>query len=314
MKTLALPLALLTTTLALSPPVQAAGSLTRTFVSSAGSDSNPCTVTQPCATFAAAYNAVASEGIVAALDPGKYGPLTITGPVTIDGNGWAAITAPTNNVQGIGIAINAGPNDNVILRGLLVDGAGQPNTWGINFTSGALLAVIDCVVRNMTITGLNFGSSASTLQTLSVSDSYIISSITGISVAANSSGNVTASIDRTVMINNDQGGLVVSAAYGGGAATAAVTDSVSVGNQSGFAVETIAPSTATLTVTRSQAIGNETGWLANGTNATMFVAQSSVTGGTYAFQASSSAVINSYGDNYITNAAHIGSLTPVSKQ
>src|ERR1700721_110894 len=72
--------------------VQAAGTLTRTFVSSSGGDTNPCTVAAPCATFAQAYSMVAPNGIVAALDPGKYGPLTITGPVTIDGNGWAALT------------------------------------------------------------------------------------------------------------------------------------------------------------------------------------------------------------------------------
>src|SRR5580704_8067253 len=95
-----------------SAPAQAQnGSLTRSFVSSAGVDTNPCTITQPCATFAHAYTAIGANGIIAALDPGKYGPLTITGPVTINGNGWAAITAPA---QGAGITINANTG-NVIL-------------------------------------------------------------------------------------------------------------------------------------------------------------------------------------------------------
>ena len=49
------------------------------------------------------------------------GPLTITGPVTPDGNGWASITAPLN---GVGILIEAGTSDNVILRGIAIDGAG----------------------------------------------------------------------------------------------------------------------------------------------------------------------------------------------
>src|SRR5580698_410818 len=93
-------------------PAQAT-SLTRTFVSASGSDSNPCTITQPCATFARAYSLTTAQGIVAALDPGKYGPLTIIGPVTINGNGWAAITAPAN---GNGITINAGQTDFVALR------------------------------------------------------------------------------------------------------------------------------------------------------------------------------------------------------
>ena len=103
-----LPLTLLTATFALVLPAQA--NLTRTFVSSAGSDANPCTITQPCASFAHAYSLTAPNGIVAALDPGKYGPLTITGPITINGNGWAAITAPAT---GNGITTTAGGSDNV---------------------------------------------------------------------------------------------------------------------------------------------------------------------------------------------------------
>ena len=81
-------------TIAASAPAQAQnGSLTRSFVSSSGVDTNPCTIAQPCASFAHAYTMVGANGIIAALDPGKYGPLTITGPVTINGNGWSAITA-----------------------------------------------------------------------------------------------------------------------------------------------------------------------------------------------------------------------------
>jgi hypothetical protein len=49
-------------------PAQAA-SLTRTFVSSAGSDSNPCTITQPCATFAQAYSLTAAQGISSPARP-----------------------------------------------------------------------------------------------------------------------------------------------------------------------------------------------------------------------------------------------------
>src|SRR5580704_2892242 len=102
-----------------SAPAQAQnGSLTRSFVSAAGVDTNPCTITQPCATFAQAYTAIGANGIIAALDPGKYGPLTITGPVTINGNGWAAITGPSGNAA---ITINASSSDNVLLTGLEID-------------------------------------------------------------------------------------------------------------------------------------------------------------------------------------------------
>src|ERR1700723_3634599 len=114
-----LPCAALAAALAVSLPAHAAGTLTRTFVSSTGIDTNPCTIAAPCATFAAAYAAVAANGVVAALDPGKYGPLTITTGITINGNGWSAITGLAN---GSGITVTAGSGD-VTLTGLEIDGA-----------------------------------------------------------------------------------------------------------------------------------------------------------------------------------------------
>jgi len=55
----------LAATLALSLSAQAQnGSLTRSFVSSSGADSNPCTITEPCASFAQAYTKVGANGVV----------------------------------------------------------------------------------------------------------------------------------------------------------------------------------------------------------------------------------------------------------
>src|ERR1700722_15843009 len=136
-----------------SAPAQAQnGTLTRSFVSSAGVDGNPCTIAQPCATFAQAYTKVGANGIIAALDPGKYGPINITGPVTINGNGWSAITGPAN---GSGISITAG-SGNVILTGLEIDGAGAAYN-GIVFADGGTLEIADCVIRNFTQSGIVVG-------------------------------------------------------------------------------------------------------------------------------------------------------------
>ena len=64
----------------------------RTFVSAAGSDSNNCSnVATPCRHFAAAYAATAPNGEIYVLDPANYGALTITGPVSIEGHGWASV-------------------------------------------------------------------------------------------------------------------------------------------------------------------------------------------------------------------------------
>jgi hypothetical protein len=120
------------------------GTLTRSFVSSTGVDTNACTITAPCASFAQAYTKVSANGIIAALDPGKYGAITIIGPVTINGNGWAAITGtPGAN----GITVNAGPSDNITLIGLEIDGAGAGYN-GIVFSSGGNLTVTGCTVQS----------------------------------------------------------------------------------------------------------------------------------------------------------------------
>src|SRR6202034_2964727 len=183
MKRFVVPFAALAVTLVASLPAHA--QLTRTFVSSSGVDTNPCTVAAPCATFAHAYSLVASNGIVAALDPGKYGPFTITGPVTIDGNGWAAITVPANsNGSGSGITINGESSDNVILRGLEIDGAGQGVAAGIRFNSGASLTVTGCVVRN-TVNGgdgLLFLNTGSSPEILVVADSQFINNLDGVAI------------------------------------------------------------------------------------------------------------------------------------
>src|ERR1700728_3880072 len=132
------------TAIVASAPAQAQnGSLTRSFVSSAGLDTNACTIAAPCATFAHAYTVIGANGIIAALGAGKYGPIAITGPVTINGNGWAAITAPA---QGNGITITAG-SGNVTLTGLEIDGAGAALN-GIVFNSGGNLAVKNCLLKD----------------------------------------------------------------------------------------------------------------------------------------------------------------------
>ena len=54
-----------------------------TCVSAAGNDANTCDCTQPCRTFQRAHNQTLSDGEVTMLDPGSYGPLTITKSISI---------------------------------------------------------------------------------------------------------------------------------------------------------------------------------------------------------------------------------------
>ena len=300
--------------LGLSLPVHAAG-LTRTFVSSTGVDTNPCTTAAPCATFAKAYTAVAPSGIVAALDPGKYGALTITGPVTIDGNGWAAITAPSN---GVGISISAGTSDAIILRGLTIDG-GNNGSGGIAFNFGGSLTIAGCVVRNNTANGLFVNNNGNTPMTLTVEDSSFINTGTsGAYLVGASSGALTASFVRTEFSGNGEDGLQLDGTSGTGAISVTVTDSVAANNfGSGFEVDSAsAHSVSNLSLTQVQSAGNGTGITASGNNAALGLGKSIVAGNAgNSFQATGGGVINSFGDSYFAkNGAGSGMLSTASKQ
>jgi hypothetical protein len=96
----------------------------RTFVSASGDDASPCTRDAPCLTFAAAQRNTQAGGEIDVLDPGDFGPVTLTESITIDGGGGSvagALVAPGTS----GITVNAGANDVINLRGLAFDGYGE---------------------------------------------------------------------------------------------------------------------------------------------------------------------------------------------
>jgi hypothetical protein len=250
-----LPLALLITTLALALPAQA--SLTRTFVSSAGSDSNPCTITQPCASFAHAYSLTAAGGIVAALDPGKYGPLTITAAITINGYGWAAITAPA---AGNGITITAGATDNVALIGLEIDGAGAGYD-GIVLNSAGSLTVTNCTVQNFFFDG----SHAAT------GDGILLQPTTGA---------LAFTITNTTASNNGNAGIFYFPPSGSASANGVIDHVVADANGQGISVEPLNETAGSVVVTISKSIASNntfTGISTNGGSATLKVSIDNVT-------------------------------------
>src|ERR1700680_5148936 len=92
---------------------------TRTWVSGVGDDANPCSRTAPCKTFAGSISKTAPGGEINVLDPGGFGAVTITKPITISSQCTEAgvLVSGTN-----GIIVQAGVNDRVLLRGLDFNG------------------------------------------------------------------------------------------------------------------------------------------------------------------------------------------------
>jgi hypothetical protein len=100
-----------------SIPAHAQG-VPRVFVSGLGLDSNPCTVNQPCRTFQQAYNTVAANGEIDALDPAGYGALTITHGISIQGHGWASISSQASCSGCSAITVAVTTSDPVMINGL----------------------------------------------------------------------------------------------------------------------------------------------------------------------------------------------------
>lgn len=151
--------------LLLAMPAAASGQATRTWVSGAGNDIDPCSRTAPCKTFAGAISKTATGGEINALDGAGFGALTITKAITIDGGGEHA-SVLHSGVNGV--IVNAPADADVVLRGLSINGAGLgaascPNASGVRgiWLRGArTLTVEDTRVANNTTAGLTLAPDA----------------------------------------------------------------------------------------------------------------------------------------------------------
>jgi hypothetical protein len=195
------------------------------WVSGVGDDTNPCSRTAPCKSFAGAFAKVATGGEIAALDLGTFGPVTITKPVSIRGDGFISGVV----VNGFNAIVIQVPNatDTVILRGLDIEGLGtSPN--GILVTQGGNVFVEDSTINNFTTAGINFATSADG-SSLHVRNTLIRNNGglgVGGGILIGSFAAATADLDR-VQLNHNWSGLVVSSAA---SARVAVTDSVAADN------------------------------------------------------------------------------------
>jgi hypothetical protein len=310
-----LPLTLLTATFALVLPAQA--SLTRTFVSSAGSDANPCTITQPCATFAHAYSVTAASGIVAALYPGKYGPLTITGAITVNGNGWAAITAPAG---GDGIDINAGGSDTVALIGLEIDGAGAGYN-GIVLNAAGSLTVTNCTLQNFASDGSShlYTGNGILMQPTTGTLAFTITNTT-----ASNNGNVgiyffpqsgspsaNGVIDHVVADANQFGIVVEPSNATGGSVVVTVSDSIASNNGGSGIFAGGGTGTLKVSIDNVTASGNGFAGINAGNPANVLLGRSVITGNGIGVFNTTSSTLYTYQDNRINlNSTDITGSTP----
>ena len=288
---------------------------TRTWVSGVGDDVNPCSRTAPCKTFAGAISKTAAGGEISVLDPGGFGAVTITKSISIvnDSSGEAGILASSTN----GVVVNAGVNDVVILRGLVIDGAPptSPGLNGIRFLAGRALHVEKCLIKNFVAAapngnGINFRPSAAS--ELYVTDSYISTAgQNGLLVQPTGAGSANVLVSRSQLLNNGGAGLRGDGTGSTGGITVSVSDSAAAGNVGGgFTAFSQAAASTKLMLNRVVSSGNGIGLNANGSAAILRIGSSVVSGNLTGVSIASGATLSSYNNNQVEDNVAVGSVMP----
>jgi hypothetical protein len=226
---------------------------TRTWVSGVGDDANPCSRTAPCKTFAGAISKTAPAGEINVLDPGGFGAVTITKPISIRNDGVGSAGVLVSGTNGIVIAV-ANATDTVILRGLDIEGLGT-GLSGVLVNTGGNVFIENCTINNFITAGINFTPTVAGSQ-LHVSDTFVRNNgtlpTTGEGINVGPTAAATATLTNTHVDHNIAGLKITT-----GTGMVTVFDSVASNNN--FAGWSAGSSGSVLNIERSIAANNATG-------------------------------------------------------
>jgi hypothetical protein len=276
----------------------------QTWVSGVGNDQPPCSRNAPCRTLNFALGVTNAGGKITVLDPGDYGPVTITKSVTItnDGAGQAGMW----NVGGATIRVNVGPLDIVTLRGLVLDG-GTSGVAGIDFQGAGVLHVQNCVIKSfraLPAWGIYFrplGVAELYASDCAISDNGKNPDGGGILVQpASGPGGVKVVLERLFLANNTSG-IVVNNTSGPALIHVTVRNStVAGGAETGIVANAVAAGAKIyMFVDRSSSVSNGKGIVSNGGFADVWFGNSTVTGNETGLQFLNGGRLTSYQNNQI---------------
>jgi len=281
----------------------------RTFVSGLGLDTNPCSLTAPCRSFAGALVNTLAGGEIYVLDSAGYGSVTINQAVSIVNQ---TSTAAATATSGTAITITAGPNDNVLLRGLTIVGANTASN-GIVFTAGGSLSVEDCSISQFTFGGIIFGPNAPADLTISRTRvANLVAGGVGIyinPIIPSATGKVTATLVEVEAIDTAQAGVFVDGRQSGQNLTLRATVANSVLADSaldGVHAVTSASGAPTYLMVRDTTISNNGFGTSSEGGATVAVGHSTISGNGQAFFTGSGSNTDSYGDNNVDGNGTLG--------
>jgi hypothetical protein len=307
----------------------------RTFVSTTGNDANTasnCSTTAPCRGFTAALTVTDAGGEIIVLSSGGYGPVTINKSVSIIAP--EGIYAGISVFSGNGVTI-ATAGVNVVLRGLTINSLGSSGS-GIHMTAGDSLVVQNCTITNFAsvggfglyvtasvrvrildslMRGNSYGAVFENGPTALVSGSRFLDNIfDGIHIYADGAGVVTrVEVSRSEASGNANVGYY-SAAYYSGRTELHVKESVA--SRNAFGVYAFAfGGTALASASNNFVSGNmDEGLSANGSGAKLVVTGNKVTYNGTGLLQDASAVLQSTGDNAVSDntIATAGTITSLA--
>jgi hypothetical protein len=284
----------------------AAAGNNKSFVSATGSDSNNCTMANPCHSLQRAIDQTSSEGLVSCLDSDDYSSLVfISTSVTIDCGGTTAAAGPfVITASGITVAIK-----NIIIFKTTI--AVPPLT--INYPAIEADQAAAVIVDNVHMTGVANSAIAvyaSSAIKIAVSNCIINNSNAGILVQPGSGGSVAATLDHVLIENNNGGGVKIDSTRTTGSVTVDVSNStVSLNAGNGLnALSGAAGGANILSLRNTVVAANGTaGVQANGANAAALIATTlldSNVGG--ALSGVAGGRLLSYGNNSIVGSSGTG--------
>ena len=290
---------------------------TRTWVSGVGDDANPCSRTAPCKTFAGAISKTASGGEINCLDPGGFGGLTITKPITIvcdyTEGGVLSAGAGVN-----GFVINV-PNatDQVFLSGLDFHGAGTAQN-GIRIVSGGVVHIQNSNIRSYRASnglGMSIQPSAAlqlTIVNTTIADNGTGATGGGILIQPTGTGSATVTLSEVRLQNNANNNLRIDTTGNTGTGVFLFADnSQFVG--SGNGINVLQPNGAAIVrgfVTDSLIAANTSqGWRVSGPGVQMSAANNTITNNGTGVVRANSAILNTYGTNRLDGNTTDGTFT-----
>jgi hypothetical protein len=174
----------------------------RAFVSGHGSDTNPCTLTQPCRTYQRAHDSVPANAYIEALDPAGYQPVVITKGISIQGHGYSSIFQNASCGTCAAITVSVTTGEPVTLNGLLLDGVGT-GSLGIYITSGPSVHILNSYVHHFQF-GI-YDQTTTSGSKLLIEDTVASDNSQYGFIVAPSSGTVKATLNRITANNNSTG-------------------------------------------------------------------------------------------------------------